>query len=590
MVVTGPVTLAGSLNVLLINAFTPKIGDTFTVIKNQTGNPITGTFTGLPEGATVLGNGYLFQISYVGGAGHDVTLTAIKIGSATALASSVNPSLLNQGVTLTATVSPAVAGAQTPTGSVDFFDTTTNTDLGTVTLSGGVATVTTSSLAVGNHVIQASYSGDTMFLAGVGSFTQSVHYNFSGFAAPLNLGLAFAAGRTVPIKFQLTDYNRSFINSLSAVTALQVIYPDSSTHAISGLRYDSTANQFIANWSSKNLAIGSYPISLSLLDGTTYTVPITITAGHGSAGLTTNVAGGTTAAPGGLLGGDITLYVDNTNGDLTANELARIQDAVTAADAVTAPYGVSVTEVSDPTLADVTLNMDTTSAVGGYAAGVLGCTTDAGQITIINGWNFYAGSDATQIGSAQYDFETVVEHELGHPLGLGHSTDNTSVMYATLNAGTVNRTLTTADLNVPDTGTTGACGLHTAEMVGRTPDPSYENSREAFFAQLSDPMMASARVTQGLFSYPSPDEIFANPTGNFGPMLSAAGQMAMNASPIFAAAPTGMETDPLGMASIFPSSLGEISEDQLAPATPPSLQTDAGFDFIPADAMLGVER
>jgi hypothetical protein len=34
------------------------------------------------------------------------------------------------------------------------------------------------------------------------------------------------------------------------------------------------------------------------------------------------------------------------------------------------------------------------------------------QITIINGWNFYAGSDATQIGSAQYDFETVVTHEL----------------------------------------------------------------------------------------------------------------------------------------------------------------------------------
>src|SRR5262245_6457955 len=117
--------------------------------------------------------------------------------------------------------------------------------------------------------------------------------------------------------------------------------------------------------------------------------------------------------------------------------------------------------------------MDTGSAVGGYADGVLGCTTDAGQITIINGWNFYAGSDATQIGSTQYDFETVVEHDLDHALGLGHSTDSTSVMYATLNTGTVNRTLTTAELNVPDTGTTGACGLHAAAMVGRVSNLSY---------------------------------------------------------------------------------------------------------------------
>jgi len=162
--------------------------------------------------------------------------------------------------------------------------------------------------------------------------------------------------------------------------------------------------------------------------------------------------------------------VDNTNGDLTADELARIQDAVAAVDTVTEPYGVAVAEVADPTLADVTLHMDTTSAVGGYAAGVLGCTTDAGQITIIASWNFYVDSDVTQIGSAQYDFETLVTHELGHALGLGHSTDSTSVMFATLNTGAVNRTLTTADLNVPDSDTTGACGLHAAPVLAEAID------------------------------------------------------------------------------------------------------------------------
>jgi hypothetical protein len=393
----------------------------------------------------------------------DGTVLPAPLLSFTSLAASVNPSILNQSVTLTASVRPN-GSSTTPTGSVDIFDTTTNTDLGSVILSGGSASLSTSALAVGNHVIRAGYSGDSNFLPSLAVLTQQVHYTFSGFLAPLNQGLAFAAGRTVPIKFQLTDYNKTFITSLSAVTALQVVYPDNSTHAISGLLYDSTANQFTANWSTKGLSAGSYTISLSLLDGITYTVTIQITASHASAGLTTDAAGGTGTAPGGLLGGDIDLYVDNTNGDLTADELARIQDGVTTVDAVTEPYGVAVREVSDPTLADVTLNMNTTSAVGGYADGVLGCTTDAGQITVITGWNFYSGSDASQIGAMQYDFETVVTHELGHALGLGHRTDSASVMYATLNANMVNRALTPADLNVPDSDTTGACGLHAAAV------------------------------------------------------------------------------------------------------------------------------
>jgi hypothetical protein len=386
--------------------------------------------------------------------------------SFTALTSTADPSILNQTLTFTATVSAANSASGLPTGSVVFTDQTTGATLGAAALSGGVAELTTAALGVNNHVIMARCSGDSHFTFSLATIAQVVHYKFSGFLPPLNSTLAFGAGRTVPIKFQLTDYNGNYITSLSAVASLQVLNAQGaniSTNAGSTtFRYDPTSNQFVANWQTKGLPVGTYTVTLALADGMTYTKTLQLTTSNSASGLTTDETGGTGSAPGGLLGGDIALFVDNSNGDLTADELARIEDAVATVDALVQPYGVAVAEVTDPTQADVTLNLDITSAVGAYADGVLGCTTDAGQVTIIAGWDFCAGGDPTQVGASQYDFETVVMHELGHALGLGHSADPASVMYATLSAGVVNRVMTTADLGVPDSDTGGACGLHAA--------------------------------------------------------------------------------------------------------------------------------
>ncbi len=75
----------------------------------------------------------------------------------TSLTSSVNPSILNQSVTFTATVASADPSRS---GPVTFLDGTTAI-CSNVALSSGSATCTTSTLALGQHNITASYAGDT---------------------------------------------------------------------------------------------------------------------------------------------------------------------------------------------------------------------------------------------------------------------------------------------------------------------------------------------------------------------------------------------------------------------------------------------
>ena len=55
-----------------------KKGDTFTIIDNKTTYLMRGTFKDLPEGAEVTVGGAIFKISYVGGDGNDVVLTALN--------------------------------------------------------------------------------------------------------------------------------------------------------------------------------------------------------------------------------------------------------------------------------------------------------------------------------------------------------------------------------------------------------------------------------------------------------------------------------------------------------------------------------
>src|SRR5256886_13010809 len=87
--VAGTVNLSGA-TLSGVVGFAPAAGTTFTIINNDGSDAVTGTFSGLAEGATVNLSGQVFTISYVGGTGNDVVLT--RASPSVTLDNSVNPS------------------------------------------------------------------------------------------------------------------------------------------------------------------------------------------------------------------------------------------------------------------------------------------------------------------------------------------------------------------------------------------------------------------------------------------------------------------------------------------------------------------
>ena len=75
----GAVSLGGaSLDLSLVNGFTPSVGQSFTIVDNETGNAVSGTFEGLPQDGVFEIAGTPWRISYSGGSNNrSVTLTAV---------------------------------------------------------------------------------------------------------------------------------------------------------------------------------------------------------------------------------------------------------------------------------------------------------------------------------------------------------------------------------------------------------------------------------------------------------------------------------------------------------------------------------
>jgi hypothetical protein len=135
---------------------------------------------------------------------------------------------------------------------------------------------------------------------------------------------------------------------------------------------------------------------------------------------------------------------------------------------------VDVTAIpSEAANAAIVITLSNNTTLGGVAEGVLGLTQPGGSITLVTGWNWYYGSDPSQIGTSQYDFETVAMHELGHGIGLGASSDPNSAMAVYLGTGEVRRSLSSADMATIDAVTDPVSRFVNQafeQVLGRAPD------------------------------------------------------------------------------------------------------------------------
>jgi len=219
-------------------------------------------------------------------------LTVNPAATATALASSLNPSLIGQSVTFTATVT-STAGL--PTGTVSFLDGAVT--LATAPLVGNVATFTTSSLIDGVHPITAVYGGAANFAGSTSAvLNQTVNgfYNFAGFLSPMATAGTVAAptfsgtanyGSATPIKWTLQDGAGNFITDLTTTQALTAVkYTGNNcsgqatgtatllysptTGAKGGSTFRNSNGQFIFNWDTTVVGgKGCYELELQLNDG-----------------------------------------------------------------------------------------------------------------------------------------------------------------------------------------------------------------------------------------------------------------------------------------------------------------------------------
>jgi ELWxxDGT repeat protein len=196
----------------------------FAIDGTNVGSPVT-LFSGvasLPAKLSATGGAHTITATYtnsdgdftsgIGSAMQAVTKDATKA----VLTSTPVSAVSGQVVAFIATLNPVAPGSGTPTGTVDFKEGATDFTPGGVTLSGGRATFTTSSLGIGHHTVTVTYGGDANFTGSSGNDA----------SAPVVVNQA--SSRTVMTSFPDPSV---FGQAVSFTVAVLALFPSQGTPA-----------------------------------------------------------------------------------------------------------------------------------------------------------------------------------------------------------------------------------------------------------------------------------------------------------------------------------------------------------------------
>ena len=391
---------------------------------------IDGTGTATFATATLTAGTHSITASYGGDTNHvsgvSNTLSQVvnMVASTTSLVSATNPSVFGQSVTFMATV-PSAA-----TGTVTFLDGAT--PLGTTTVSAGIATFSTTALAVGTHPITAAYSGDTNFAGSTSAALSQVvnmantttavisSSNPSSFGSSVTFTasvMAVAPGAGTP------DGTVTFFDGTTALGAAVALSSGAATFSTSALAVGSHSITAQYSGSASFNASASSALTQTVgLDAVTMTLASSSNPStYGSSVTFTAVV--STAAPGGTATGTVTFNAGSTalgTGTLDGTGTATFSTSSLpgGSTSITAVYGgdsthasgssAALLQVVNPAASSVALSSSENPSIFGQSVTFTANVTSSvagtltGTVNFIDGSTLLGGVTLTASGTVTY--------------------------------------------------------------------------------------------------------------------------------------------------------------------------------------------